>query len=264
MIKASDAIRVARSLIGTPYAELDCINLIKKVIRTAPGGVSKYTTSGTNSLWKSYDLTKKYKDLVSRQTGLAGAKSGMIAFKADGEDYHHAGIVTDVGTVIHSSSTQGGRGVVETPLTAREGWTHLAVHRYIKTGEEKEDTPMYEDTLFKAVVDTVSGPLNLRELPAKNAMIIEKMPKGEIVEVIEKTDLEWWRVRYKGETGYASEEYMSRIVEPEEGEALVAEAAVQIVITDEAGNTFRPVGAFTVNTEVLVDGEPIEDGEPVD
>ena len=33
MIKADDAIRVARSLIGTPYSELDCINLIKRVIR---------------------------------------------------------------------------------------------------------------------------------------------------------------------------------------------------------------------------------------
>ena len=32
MIKSSDAIRTARRLIGTPYSELDCINLIKKVI----------------------------------------------------------------------------------------------------------------------------------------------------------------------------------------------------------------------------------------
>ena len=38
MIKANEAIRTARGLIGTPYSELDCINLIKKVIRTAPGG----------------------------------------------------------------------------------------------------------------------------------------------------------------------------------------------------------------------------------
>ena len=53
MIKAEDAIAVARSLIGTPYSEMDCINLIKRVIRTSPGGVSDYTTAGTNALWKS-------------------------------------------------------------------------------------------------------------------------------------------------------------------------------------------------------------------
>ena len=135
MIKARDAIEKARGLLGTPYSELDCINLIKKVIRSAPGGVKTYTTAGTNTLWRSYDMSAKYKDLTWRQAGLAGAAAGMIAFKADGEDYHHAGIVTDAGTVIHSSSTQGGRGVEETPLTSREGWTHLAIHRYIATLE---------------------------------------------------------------------------------------------------------------------------------
>lgn len=50
MIKAQDAISAARALIGTPYSELDCINLIKRVIRTAPGGVPLYTTAGTNAL----------------------------------------------------------------------------------------------------------------------------------------------------------------------------------------------------------------------
>lgn len=33
MIKAQDAIRAARSLIGTPYSELDCIGLIVRAIR---------------------------------------------------------------------------------------------------------------------------------------------------------------------------------------------------------------------------------------
>ena len=56
MIKASDAIAAARALIGTPYSELDCINLIKKIIRTAPGGVKGYQTAGTASLWASGGL----------------------------------------------------------------------------------------------------------------------------------------------------------------------------------------------------------------
>ena len=56
MIAASDAIRAARRLIGTPYDELDCINLIKRVIRTAPGGRRRYTTAGTNALWRSAQM----------------------------------------------------------------------------------------------------------------------------------------------------------------------------------------------------------------
>ena len=36
MVKTMDAIRTARSLIGTPYSELDCINLIKEGIAVIP------------------------------------------------------------------------------------------------------------------------------------------------------------------------------------------------------------------------------------
>lgn len=265
MIKWQDAIREARLLIGTPYSQLDCINLIKKVIRTAPGGVPGYTTAGTNALWKSFEMSAKYKDLTERHDGIDNVPAGAIPFKRDGSDVHHAGIATGEGTVIHSSSTQGGRGVVETPLTAAEGWNCWGVHRHIKA-QKKEDADMTYETLFKAKVDTASGPLNLRELPAKNAMLIEKMPKGEIVEVVEKTNLEWWKVRYKGEIGYAAEEYLSRVMDeepeiPAQGEAGLT---VQIGITDEAGNVFRPVGAFAVDIEMLLDGEPLEEAESID
>lgn len=137
MIRYQDAIAVARSLIGTPYAELDCINLIKKIIRVAPGGVRSYTTAGTNSLWKSYSMSKKYKDLTWRQTGLSGARAGMLAFKANGDDVHHVGIVTERGTVVHASSAVG--RTVETPLGRAEGWTLLAIHRYIAPAKETEN-----------------------------------------------------------------------------------------------------------------------------
>lgn len=129
MIRYQDAIAIARSLIGTPYGELDCINLIKKVIRTAPGGVKNYTTAGTNSLWKSYLMSKKYKDLIWRQEGLEGARAGMLVFKATGDDVHHVGIVTEQGTVVHASSIKG--YTTETPLVEEDGWMLIAIHRYI-------------------------------------------------------------------------------------------------------------------------------------
>lgn len=241
MIKWQDAIREARLLLGTPYSELDCINLIKKVIRKAPGGVPSYTTAGTNALWKSYDMSGKYRDLTWRQEGLDGACAGMIAFKADGSDYHHAGIVTGDGTVIHSSSTQGGRGVVETPLTAKEGWTHLAVHRYIEieADEERGETPMEENALFRALVVTASGALNMREAPSTGAMVVEKIPKGAEVEVLEKTDEEWWRVRYKGETGYAAEEYLSRI---EESSTITISRSTAQALYDALGEALTAAG----------------------
>lgn len=134
MIRYQEAIAAARALIGTPYSELDCINLIKKIIRIAPGGVKGYTTAGTNSLWKSYTMSKKYKDLTWRQEGLSGARAGMLVFKARGNDVHHVGLVTESGTVVHASSTLG--YTAETPLTKAEGWALLAIHRYIETADE--------------------------------------------------------------------------------------------------------------------------------
>lgn len=152
MIAARDAIAAARGLLGTPYKELDCINLIKKVIRTAPGGVPGYTTAGTNSLWKSFGMSPKYRDLTWRQEGLTGACAGMLAFKRSGTDIHHVGLVTESGTVIHSSSKQG--YVVETELSKEEGWVLLAVHRDIraeeiaKTSVQAEEKPPVRVTII--------------------------------------------------------------------------------------------------------------------
>ena len=98
MIETSEAIRMARALIGTPYSELDCINLIKKVIRTAPGGDKNYTTAGTNDLWNSDGKSAKYRDLTWKQEGISGAKAGMLAFMGVGTgDVSHTGLVTERG-----------------------------------------------------------------------------------------------------------------------------------------------------------------------
>lgn len=243
-IKAQDAIEAARRLIGTPYAQLDCINLIKKVIRTAPGGVKTYTTAGTNALWNSYEMSAKYKDLTERHEGIENVPAGAIPFKRDGNDYHHAGIATGSGTVIHSSSTQGGRGVVETPLTAAEGWNCWGAHRYIKTAQaETEEVAMYRATVNLES----SSSLNLRTGPSLSNRVIGSIPNGATVEVIAEAK-DWAFVRYETRSGYVAAEYLERVsddlyIPPEE---LVQVSAQDAIIIDEAGNVFRPVGKFTV------------------
>ena len=127
MIQAEAAIRAAQGLIGTAYSELDCINLIKKVIRTCAGGDKRYTTAGTNELWNSFDSVPKYRHLIWRQSGISGAKPGMLAFMGVGTgDVSHTGLVTEQGTVIHSSKSRG--GVVEPrwrKRTAGTGWGRI-------------------------------------------------------------------------------------------------------------------------------------------
>lgn len=212
MIQAEEAIRVARGLIGTAYSELDCINLIKKVIRTAPGGDKRYTTAGTNELWNSFDSVPKYRHLIWRQSGISGAKPGMLAFMGVGTgDVNHTGLVTEQGTVIHSSKSRG--GVVETALTAKAGWNGLGKHRMIEVNEMEKE-------FGNATVSVTSGYLNIREGASTAAKIIAKAANGARVNIIREAGGTGWvfGVLASGEAGYMSSEYLVEDAPPESGD----------------------------------------------
>ena len=208
MIKTSEAIRTARALIGTPYSELDCINLIKKVIRTCAGGDKRYTTAGTNELWNSFDSVPKYRHLIWRQSGISGAKPGMLAFMGVGTgDVSHTGLVTERGTVIHSSKSRG--GVVETALSAKAGWNGLGVHRMIAVGEvdgnQSADEEQTEDSAEGEVVTVCAqGGLRMRKKPRGRYM--KMILDGTQLVVLEEKG-GWLRVEYRGYTGWVSGEY---------------------------------------------------------
>ena len=251
MIKAQDAIRVARSLIGTPYAELDCINLIKKVIRTAPGGVTGYTTAGTNTLWNSRNASAKYRDLTWTQEVITGARAGMLAFKRSGENVHHVGLVTGDGTVIHSSSAAG--KVVETALDG--SWNGLAMHRYIGVEllEMSRDEEGMTMTDYRARVTASS--LNVRNEPGLGGTRIGSFPRGTVVSVQADYDNGWRYVSSGGMIGYVDGQYLEAIPDeeqeaPEQDEhdapEQAAQGAFRIFIVDSEGNRFTPVGDWRV------------------
>lgn len=249
MIKAKDAIRAARSLIGTPYAELDCINLIKQIIRTAPGGVKSYTTAGTNSLWDSINMSAKYRDLTERHEGLAGIPAGALPFKRYGaDDEGHVGIATGEGTVIHSSSAKG--KVVETPLTAAEGWDCWGVHRYIETaegGKEPQEGTM-ESYSARVKLSNPDSSLNVRNEPGTGGDVINKLFDGQNVTVLAEYDNGWAFVSYgdSGKSGYVSGEYLERASEEDLPENNFIRYTGTPVIVDGEGNEFFPVGGWHV------------------
>lgn len=248
MIKTSEAIRMARGLIGTPYSELDCINLIKKVIRTAPGGDKNYTTAGTNALWDSYDKTGKYRDLIWRQAGISGAKAGMLAFMGVGTgDVNHTGLVTERGTVIHSSKSRG--KTVETELTEKRGWNGLGVHRMIAVCEDNEKGG---DTMFgNATVKTqkAGSYVNLREGASTRAAVIGKVYDGERVNVLREAGTGWiYGKTQAGAEGYMSADY---IVEDAPGaddaeDSSGEESASTTTLTDGNGAYVTLVGKWKI------------------
>lgn len=236
MIKTEDAIATARSLLGTPYADLDCINLIKAVIRRAPGGVPWYTTAGTNALWVSANASAKYRDLTWRQEGMQGAMPGMMAFKRHGGDVHHVGLVTERGTVIHSSSARG--QVVETALDG--SWQLLAQHRYIEVSGATSGKEGNMDVLYKAVVDTIRDPLTLRDSPGTDGRKLGVLSRGETVDVLSEPCEGWMYVRSgDGRTGYASAAYLSRVEVVSAEDAMETEPETQEPEDAEPYTTIR-------------------------
>lgn len=239
MAKAMDAIRTARSLLGTPYSEIDCIGLIVRVIRTSPGGVGAYRCQGTNWLWRSIDNSAKYRDLTWRQEGIAGAQAGMLAFKRRGTDVHHVGLVTGDGTVIHGSSAAG--KVVETKLDA--SWHLLAVHRYIEalpSGASLDDeTEEKQMEAYKMKV--VASSLNVRNEPGIGGDRIGRLSEGAVVTVQASFSDGWKYITYgDGALGYVDGSYLAEYVEPPVPEA------PKITIIDSANNHFCPVGDWRV------------------
>ena len=209
MIKAQDAIAAARALIGTPYATLDCIGLIVRVIRTCPGGDPTYRCQGTNWLWRSVSNSPKYRDLTRQIVGIRDAQAGMLAFKRSGDNIHHVGLVTGEGTVIHSSSAAG--KVVETTLDA--SWHLMGVHRLIETDEG--GTQMQE-ILYTARVRLADhgSTLNVRSEPGTGGQRIGRLSDGAAVRVVQEMDNGWARIAYGDSgVGYVDGGYLARAEE---------------------------------------------------
>ena len=203
MIRAEAAIRAARGWIGTDYGTMDCINLIKKVIRTGAGGDRHYTTAGTNALWDSDGKRGRYRDLTWKQAGISGAKPGMLAFMGVGTgDVNHVGLVTERGTIIHSSKSRG--GVVETGLSAKAGWNGLGIHRMIVAeggGDKSAGGERAEIAEYGHVIVCAGGGLRMRVKP--NGRYMQMIPDGTRLAVLEERN-GWLRAVYRGHTGWIS------------------------------------------------------------
>lgn len=124
----------------------------------------------------------------------------MLAFMGVGTgDVNHTGLVTERGTVIHSSKSRG--CVVETELTEKRGWNGLGKHRMIAVdGEETADSAEGE-----IVTVCAQGGLRMRKKPKGHYM--QMIPgTGAQLAVLEEKD-GWLRVEYRGFTGWISGEY---------------------------------------------------------
>lgn len=216
MISTQEAIKAARAKIGTRYGsgtgEIDCINLIKHIIRTCPGGKPGYTTAGTNALWASRYASAKYRDVTAwralsrSDSGRAGELLAMVNGSACG----HVGLACGDGTVIHASQS---RGAVVCTRVAGGGWTHALTHRYIETDDGEADmsnelepgNDSAEGTGAGNYIVCADGGLRQRDAPGGRYM--QMIPDGTQIEITQTRD-GWGKTVWRGHAGWVSLDYL--------------------------------------------------------
>lgn len=109
----TEFIEGVKALIGTPYSQCDCKDVIAK-----PLGIR---FAGTNWLWRSIKNSSKYRYLVSRVRSPVptdGLKPGDILFKIrdkapegydEQPDAYHVAVYIGNGRIVHSSPSTGVR-----------------------------------------------------------------------------------------------------------------------------------------------------------
>lgn len=204
----------------------DCIGLIMGGLELAGG---KWTgTHGTN--WTARNAINDLSYVSSTDQLFLGeivfkarepGESGYdlpndYASSPDQRDYYHVGVVTNVSPleITHCTSVDGG---IKRD-TALGAWHYGGRLKYVdyNTGEdapEPEQSPLYQ----AIVTAPTGGTVNLRKGPSTNNTILEKVPIGSTVDVLERGGT-WCKVRYESIIGYMMTEFLRKADEQPEKE----------------------------------------------
>lgn len=166
--------------------------------------------SGATSQWKSdiWDIKGEFKDIPNdKLCCVFRDKNGTkthVGWYYNGYAYHAQGHAT---------------GVVKTDNDSYKSWTHYAIMKGIYDAfgnpilmEEANNEEVIK-VLYQARVKSENSKLNMRNSPDKTGTRILQIPPRAIVDVLEETNPEWWKIGYEGKIGYAMCEYLEKIEE---------------------------------------------------
>ena len=191
----------------------DCIGLIIGALRLA--GLKWTGTHGSN--WAARNAV----DDLHRISNAGSLIPGMVVFKArepwderyslpavyrdspDKKDYYHVGVVTSVNPlrITHCTSVPGGIKVD----TVLGQWKYAAK---LKQVNYEEDEPM--ETLYQAIVTAANGlPVRLRADASANAKVVEQIPVGTVVDVLEE-GADWDRISDSGVEGFMMSKFLKK------------------------------------------------------
>ena len=215
----------------------DCVGLVIGALRLA--GLKWDGTHGSN--WAARNAV----DDLHREDNAADLIPGMVVFKArepgesgyalpdkyknsgDLRDYYHVGVVTSVTPlrITHCTSVPGG-----IKMDDKLGAWHYA--GYLKQVDYQEVGPV--EILYQAEVYAANGqPVRMRANPSTNAKVIEEIPCGVIVDVLEEMSDVWAKISDAGMIGYMMRKFL--VMADDEGGALLTHAElkeIQVCLTN--------------------------------
>lgn len=132
---------------------------------------------------------------------------GYAAFKVNGEDFHHIGIVAADGlNVYEAKGTQTGF-----VMSAASSWHCFAPFNDVDySDEQEEDLPV----IWTGIVTTKTGRLNVRSGPGLEYAVIGALPKDEEVDVF-KEENGWAFIAGDGLNGWVSMQFITPKDAPE-------------------------------------------------
>lgn len=171
---------------------------------------------------------------VMRDDGKPLLPGTAVFLQGSQEHIHHVGVYVGHGICIEAKGTQW--GVVTSAPDHWDHWGELKVVDYTKAADiENEPIPEVpehredNDVLFRVIVDNPGEWLNVRSGPGTGYSRLFKVEKGDVADVLAVSDdKKWDQIRYKGQIGWASAEYLSVVADapdekPEESENLIME-----------------------------------------
>jgi len=107
------------------------------------------------------------------------------------------------------------------------------------------------DTTYEVYASN-GGYTNLRKEPTTLSTSLDQLHNGDRVHVLEQNDT-WSKVETDQHTGYVMTQFLRIIGQEGATDMDDTEAKVRIVIRDDAGNEFRPVGKCLIDFEAQTD-----------
>ena len=202
----------------------DCIGMCKGAIRRAGGNASGL--SGTNfaarntilnleKIPSASVLTVGTVVLKGRQPGSSGySLPDQYKSGSDLTDYYHIGTVTKVDPleITHMTSPKAKKDK-KLGTWNYYGWLPQVENDSPEPGPEPEPDPPEPVEQIAVVVAENGKPVNLRKAPYITAALVDRVPVGETVTILEYGD-DWCKVKWTWKVGYMMTKFLAIAPEP--------------------------------------------------